>query len=198
MAEIIYTYKDSVYANITNQCNCRCIFCIRFLTEGIGDADTLWHKVNPTKTEVIEAIKAFDFSAFEELVFCGYGEPTCALDTLLAAAQYAKKEKHLRVRLNTNGLGSAENGRDIVPDLAEVFDSISISLNAPTHEKYDEIVRPQIPGAFQKMCDFAERCREMISDVRLTIVDVLPEDEIENCQELSEKLEVPLRIRHYS
>lgn len=198
MADIIYTYKDSVYANITNQCNCRCTFCIRFLTDGIGDADTLWHQVNPTEDQVLDAIRNFDFTGFQELVFCGYGEPTCALDILLAAAKCAREEKHLRVRLNTNGLGNAQNGRDIVPELAEVIDSVSISLNAPTGEKYDEIVRPQISDAFREMCGFAERCREMIPDVRLTIVDVLPEEDMEKCRELSEKLGVPLRIRHYN
>ena len=63
MADIIYTYKDSVYANITNKCNCRCTFCIRFVKDGVGDADTLWHQVNPSKKEVIDAIKNFDFTS---------------------------------------------------------------------------------------------------------------------------------------
>lgn len=44
MAQILYTYKDGVYANLTNKCNCRCTFCIRFQHDGIGDAPTLWHK----------------------------------------------------------------------------------------------------------------------------------------------------------
>ena len=38
MAQILYTYKDGVYANLTNKCNCRCTFCIRFQHDGIGDA----------------------------------------------------------------------------------------------------------------------------------------------------------------
>ncbi|MFZ2637162.1 MAG: radical SAM protein, partial [Agathobacter rectalis] len=29
MADIIYTYKNEVYANITNKCDCACTFCIR-------------------------------------------------------------------------------------------------------------------------------------------------------------------------
>ena len=198
MADIIYSYKDSVYANITNKCNCRCTFCIRFLKDGVGDADTLWHKVNPTKEEVIEAIRDYDFAGFDELVFCGYGEPTCELDTLLAAAKVAKEEKHLRIRLNTIGLGNAENKRDIVPELAQVIDSVSISLNAPTGDKYEEVVRPLVKGAFDEMCDFAVKCRDKINDVRMSIVDVLPEAEIEKCRELTDKLGVTLRVRHYT
>ena len=165
MADIIYSYKDSVYANITNKCNCRCTFCIRFLKDGVGDSETLWHQTNPTKEEVIKAIRDYDFTGFEELVFCGYGEPTCALDTLLSAARVARDEKNLRVRLNTNGLGNAENNRNIVPELAEVFNSVSISLNAPEKEKYEQVVRPQVEGAFEEMCNFAKSCKEKIDDV---------------------------------
>ena len=154
MADIIYTYKDSVYANITNKCNCRCTFCIRFVKDGVGDADTLWHQVNPSKKEVIDAIKNFDFTGYKELVFCGYGEPTCQLDILLDAANYARKEKGLKIRLNTNGQGSAENGRDIVPELSKVIDSVSVSLNAPSKKEYEEVTRPILSNGFENMVEF--------------------------------------------
>ena len=75
MADILYTYKDQVYANITNKCNCRCRFCIRSHEDGVGDADTLWHKTDPTLEQIKEAMDAFDFAGYKELVFCGYGEP---------------------------------------------------------------------------------------------------------------------------
>ena len=197
MADIIYSYKDQVYANITNKCNCRCTFCIRFLKDGVGDADTLWHQVNPGKEEVLKAIRDYDFTGFKELVFCGYGESTCELDILLSAARLAREEKNLRTRLNTNGLGNAENGRNIVPELSEVFDSVSISLNAPEKDKYEEVVRPLVPNAFEEMCDFAKKCKEKIGDVRMTIVDVLPEDEKEKCHQLAGSLGIPLRVRQF-
>ena len=197
MAEILYKYKDSVYANITNKCNCRCTFCIRFLKNGIGDTDNLWHQVNPTKEDVVEAIRNYDFEGFNELVFCGYGEPTCALDILLAAAKVAKEEKGLKVRLNTNGLGNEENGRNIVPELSEVIDSVSISLNAPSALEYDKVVRPQVDGAFDKMIDFAKKCKDQINEVKWSIVDVLPQDQIEECRKLSESTGIELRIRHF-
>ena len=60
MADIIYTYKNEVYANITNKCDCACTFCIRSQKDAIGDATTLWHKVDPTYDEIIAAIDAFD------------------------------------------------------------------------------------------------------------------------------------------
>ena len=198
MADIIYTYKDSVYANITNKCNCRCTFCIRFVKDSVGEAQTLWHQTNPTLDEVITAIRNFDFTGYNELVFCGYGEPTCQLDILLAAADYAKKEKNLRIRLNTNGQGNIENGRDIVPDLSKVIDSVSISLNAPSKKEYEEVTRPLHDNGFENMIEFSKRCREIIGDVRWSVVDVLPKEEIDRCIALSSEYDIPLRIRKKS
>ena len=198
MADILYTYKNAVYANITNKCNCSCTFCIRSLKDGVGSADTLWHQQNPTTDEVLNAIRNYDFEGFDELVFCGYGEPTCALETLLAAAKVAKEEKNLRTRLNTNGLGNEENGRNIVPEIAKAIDAVSISLNAPDSQKYSEVTRPKYEGAFDKMVDFAIKCKEEIKDVKWSIVDVLPEEDIEKCKALSESTGIKLRIRHFT
>ena len=198
MADILYTYKNSVYANITNKCNCNCTFCIRSQKDGLGSADTLWHQHNPTKDEVIDAIRNYDFEGFDELVFCGYGEPTCALDILLDAAKIAKDEKHLKVRLNTNGLGNEENGRNIVPELSKVLDSVSISLNAPDSTRYSEVTRPKYEGAFDKMVDFATKCKDQIKEVRWSIVDVLPQEDIDKCKQLSDETGIQLRIRHFT
>lgn len=48
----------------------------------------------------------------------------------------------IKVRLNTNGLANLYYKRNIVPEPAKVIDSVSISLNAPTAEKYQEVTRP--------------------------------------------------------
>lgn len=92
MAEILYTYKNQVYANITNRCNCNCTFCVRSLKNAVGDAKTLWHQHEPALGEILKAINEFDFTNCSELVYCGYGEPTCALDNLLASAAYVKEK----------------------------------------------------------------------------------------------------------
>ncbi|QDW73151.1 TIGR04100 family radical SAM protein [Lachnospiraceae bacterium KGMB03038] len=198
MADILYTYKDQVYANITNRCNCRCTFCIRSHEDAIGDATSLWHKQDPTPDEIKKAMDAFDFHGFKELVYCGYGEPTCALETLIDTARYAKDTFGLSIRVNTNGLGSLEHGRDIVPELAQVADCVSISLNAPDKEAYTNVTRPKFPDAYDAMLDFAVKASKQIPDVRFTIVDVLPQEEIQACQALAASLHVPLRIRKYT
>lgn len=73
MAKILYVYNDQVYANITNKCDCNCTFCIRKQFDGVGDADTLWHKAEPSLSEIIAAIDAFDSPATKNLFSVAMG-----------------------------------------------------------------------------------------------------------------------------
>ena len=198
MADILYTYKDQVYANITNKCDCNCRFCIRSHGDSVGDAETLWHKVDPSAEEIKRAMDAFDFCGYKELVYCGYGEPTCALDVLLDTARYAKEKYGVSIRLNTNGLANLYHGRDVIPEIAEVVDAVSVSLNAPTSEKYNEVTRPRFEHAFEALLDFTAEAKKWIPSVKLSIVDVLSEEEIEECKGLAESLGVELRVRKFS
>ena len=198
MADILYTYGDEVYANITNKCDCNCTFCIRKNGDSVGDAHNLWHQQDPSLQEILDAMDQFDFSTYDELVFCGYGEPTCALDNLIASAKYAKEHFKLKIRLNTNGLANLYYGRDIIPELAGVIDTVSISLNAPTAEKYQAVTRPQLPNAFEGLLSFASECKKYIPDVKLTVVDVLPPEDIQASQKLADELGIFLRVRQYT
>lgn len=198
MADILYTYKNQVYANITNKCDCSCTFCIRSSKNSVGDAETLWHQKDPTLEEIKAAMDSFDFTGYHELVFCGYGEPTCTLNILLESAKYAKEKYGLNIRLNTNGLGNLYHERNIVPELSAVIDSVSISLNAPTAEKYDAVTRPQFENAFPAMLDFASLAQTAFAHTQLSIVDVLPKDEIAECQRIADKRGIYLKIRKCS
>lgn len=198
MADIIYTYKNQVYANITNKCDCACTFCVRSLKDAVGEAKTLWHEKDPDLDQIKAAIDSFDFSGYDEFVFCGYGEPTCALENLLKSAAYVKEKHNLKIRLNTNGLGNLYHKRDIIPELATVIDSVSISLNAPDAESYQKVTRPQFENAYEAMLDFAEECNHTLSHTQLSIVDVLPAEDIKKCQEIADGRGVFLKIRKYS
>ena len=198
MADILYTYKNEVYVNLTNKCDCSCTFCIRSHKDGVGDADTLWHKKDPALEEVTAAMDAFDFAGYQELVYCGYGEPTCALENLVASAKYAKEKYGIKVRINTNGLGNLYNGKDIVPELMDAVDVVSISLNAPNEKKYMEVTRPQVETAFEGMLDLSSEFREKGLEVRFTVVDVLPDEEIKASRQLAESMGIGLRVRHFA
>ena len=198
MADILYTYKKQVYANITNRCDCSCEFCIRTHKDSVGEANNLWFEKEPTLEDIKKAMDAFDFTGYEELVFCGYGEPTCAVGNLLASAAYAKEKYGIKIRLNTNGLANLYHKRNVVPELAKVVDSVSISLNAPTAEKYQRVTRPQFENAFPALLEFASLAQETFAHTQLSIVDVLPKEEIEACQKIADDRGIYLKIRKFS
>lgn len=198
MADILYTYKNQVYANITNRCDCSCQFCIRTHRDSVGEADNLWFKTEPTIDEIKNAMDTFGLENYEELVFCGYGEPTCAINVLIEAAAYAKEKYGIKIRLNTNGLANLYHKRNVVPDLAKVIDSVSISLNAPTAEKYQEVTRPQFENAFPALLEFATLAKDAFGYTQLSIVDVLPKDEIEACQQIADERGIYLKIRKFA
>lgn len=197
MTDIIYTYENQVYANITNRCDCNCQFCVRSHQDKVGEAESLWFQKEPTLEEIKDAIDNFDFTGYEELVYCGYGEPTCALDNLLASAKYAKEKYHINIRLNTNGLANLYHKRNVVPELAQVVDRVSISLNAPTAEKYQEVVRPQFENAFEGMLQFISLAKDAFPSTQVSVVNVLSKEDIEACQKLADDKNVHLRIREF-
>ena len=54
--------------------------------------------------EVEQSLAAWDLSEKEEVVFCGYGEPTERLPELLEVAAWLKTRSSIPIRINTNGL----------------------------------------------------------------------------------------------
>lgn len=196
--EIIYTYKNNVYLNITNKCPCACTFCIRSKTDAIGEASNLWLNHNPDFDEVKKAIDNFDFSNCKEAVFCGYGEPTNSFDVLIKSAQYLRS-LGIKTRVNTNGLGSLVNDRDISKELCDNIDAVSISLNCSNKEDYLKTVRPKFGiESYDAMLDFAKKCRAYTQNVALSVVDVIGDEEVAKCQKIADNLNIPLRVRKYS
>lgn len=190
MTNIIYTLEGGTYFNITNKCPCNCAFCIRSKGDAVGEAEKLWFDTEPTFEEIKNAIDDYDFSNVENVVYCGYGEPTNAYDNLINSAKYLKeKYPSIKLRLNTNGLSDLINKKPTAKELSEVFDSISISLNEPTSEQYDKITRNIYPGiAFDAMLDFTKECVKYCKDVRMSVVDVIGKDDIQKSKEICENI----------
>lgn len=197
--EIIYTYKDKAYLNITNKCPCACTFCIRSQKDAIGSAENLWLNHNPSFDEVAAAIDSFNFDGFDEVIFCGYGEPTNSFDVLVKTAKYLKEKIGTKLRVNTNGLGNLINGRDITQELCSSVDAVSISLNCSNKEDYLDTVRPKFGiESYDAMLDFAKKCRALTENVLLSVVDVIGEEEIAKCQAIADSINIPLRVRKFS
>ena len=202
---IIYPEYNGLYINLTNRCPCACTFCIRQRTSGaeFNNIDTLWLEHEPTAREVIEAIKEEakkeTFANYKEFVFCGYGEPTEALEVLLEVADFLKANFPLPVRINTNGLADLINKKKVAPLLKGRIDALSISLNSSNPEIYEKTVRPVFKEkAFPAMLDFAKEARLYVPKVIMsTVATTISKEDEEECSRLCEQLGVTHRIRRF-
>lgn len=195
--EILYKVHNNLYVNLTNRCPCACTFCLRQNMDRIGESDSLWLDHEPSYEEVTEAFGKKNMDEYDEVVFCGFGEPTEAFDLLVRVADFVKKEYNKRIRINTNGLGNLVNGRDICPELKGRVDEISISLNTPDADDYVKLVRPKFgKKSFQAMLDFAKEAALYVPKVIFTTVDTtLSKAEEARCAQICRSLGVTYRIR---
>ena len=163
---IVYKLKNSLYLNITIRCNADCVFCDR-KGEAIVKGHSLKIEREPTAEEVVVAIG--DPKKYDEIVFCGYGEPTIRLDVIKHVAR-SVKDKGGRVRLNTDGHGNIINHRDIVPELVGLIDSVSISLNSTDPKQYGELMRVDGERHHAAMVEFARACVGQLPETVMTVV----------------------------
>lgn len=196
---ITYVLDNKLYLNITNKCPCACEFCIRRNGDGAYGSDSLWLEHQPTAEEVIEELKKENLDSFDEIIFCGFGEPTCELGILIKSAKYIRSITKTPIRLNTNGLSDLINEFSTCKLMTGLFDTVSISLNASDKEAYNDVTRPKWKdNAFDAMVNFAIEANEIFPRVILSVVDVISEEEIERCRKLCEHLGIQLRVRNYS
>ena len=195
---ISYKIRNSLYLNLTQRCTNSCVFCTR-LTKPIVQGHNLALKREPTGQELWNSID--DPKKYEEIVFCGYGEPTLRLDVVKEVAAKIKAAGG-QTRLNTNGHGNVINKRNILPELKGLIDSVSVSLNAHDSESYDTICVP-LPsfrnGIYTKVLEFIEEAGKYIPKVQATIVTHQQGVDEDRCAEISKKeLGAEWRLRRYN
>lgn len=194
---ILYDYKESLYVNITNKCPCSCVFCIRKETDHVGNSDSLWLDHEPTVEEVKNEFKKINLENYDEIVFCGYGEPLVRINEVIEIAKYIRSISDLKIRINTNGLSDLIHNKKTAILLKDKIDSVSISLNAPNKIRYNEVTRPKFgEKSFDALLNFAKDCKEYIEEVNFSVVDEINNDEIEEAQKLADKMNIVLRVRH--
>lgn len=193
-ATIAYPIGNSLYLNITNNCTSACVFCIRYFSDQIKGHHLRLAK-EPTTKEVIKAIG--DPKRYEEIVFCGYGEPLIRLDVVKEVSAAVKKRGG-KVRIDTNGHGNLIHKRNILPELAGLVDALSISLNAQNAEVYDKISQPALgPGTYDAVKEFIAESKKHIPDVTASIVSV-PGVDVEACRKIAGELGVKFRVREHT
>jgi TatD DNase family protein len=166
--QITYKLKNSLYVNLTIRCNADCVFCDR-KGEAVIKGANLRIEREPSAEEVITEID--DPSKYDEIVFCGFGEPTIRLDALKDISRWVKSRGG-KTRLNTDGHGSVINKRNIVPELAGLIDAVSISLNTTDPKQYGELMRIDGERFFAAMIEFAREAVKVIPRVVMTVVDL--------------------------
>lgn len=199
MMTITYEGRNSIYINMTNRCPCACTFCLRHHDDHVFQSGSLWLEREPTVAEVCESLDGWDLSRYDEVVFCGYGEPTERLDDLLSVAAYVKSKGAIPVRINTNGLADLIAGEKVAHKLAGLIDTVSISLNATNKEDYLRIVRPRFGiGSYDAMLSFTRDCTQYVPHVMMTVVDVVTsKEEQERSREICESVGATFRVRPY-
>jgi TatD family-associated radical SAM protein len=147
--------------------------------------------------EVCDSIAAWDLANYDEIVFCGYGEPTERLDDLLKVARYIGSKSDIKIRINTNGLSDLINKRDTTEDLRGIIVAVSISLNAKGPEEYLALCHPRFGiQAFDAIIDYTRRVKEVVPDVTMSIVGgTIPRQDEGPCRKIAESLGVKFRIR---
>lgn len=195
--EILYKVHDNLYVNLTNRCPYSCTFCLRQTMDRIGESDRLWLEREPSAQEVIAEFDKFNMDDYNEVVFCGFGEPTEAFEVLKEVAAYVKKKYNKPIRINTNGVGNLINKRDIVPELKGIVDTVSISLNDPDKKKYAKLVRSKFgEDSFDEMLSFAKECTKYVPNVVMTTVDTtISHEEEEQCRKICDEIGAKYRIR---
>ena len=97
---LLYPIRNSLYVNITNLCCCKCVFCIRNITDSVGGSDSLWLDHEPTMDELKQELEKFNLDDYEEVVFCGYGEPLMRINEVVEFAKYIKSKKNINWHIN--------------------------------------------------------------------------------------------------
>ena len=191
---IAYMIRNSLYLNITNRCSNRCSFCAKFEDFTVKGHNLLLEG-EPSFEEVMAAVG--QPAGIDEVVFCGYGEPLIRLDLLKRVATELK-QRGFRIRINTDGQANLVHGRDILPELAGLVDSISVSLNAPDSDTYERICNTPFGGAgFGAVCAFISEATRYIPRVMASAVTV-PGVDMEACRVLAESLGAEFRVREYA
>lgn len=193
---ILYEVGSGLYINLTNICPCACTFCIREEADGAYGSDSLWLEHEPSLEEIKQAIDKVDLNQYQEVVFCGYGEPMSRIEILLQVCEYIRLKSNIRIRVNTNGLGNLIHTKAIEPMLEGKLDVVSISLNAPNPEEYVKVTRPKFGiQSFDAMLKFAVECKNYVPEVVFTVVDCISPEQIDASRKIAEDLGINFRIR---
>ena len=187
-----YTLHGNRYLNVSNRCNLYCHFCPRTDNEWNVQGYELNLKGEPSAEQLMAA--AGHLPGFREIVFCGLGEPTIRLQTIVEVGKVLRS-RGARVRLNTNGLGNQYHRRDITPDLVGAIDVMSISLNAQDAATYEKHCLPRKPDSYPALLEFVRCAKQQGFEISLTAIAGLEGVDMLACENIARQMGVGFRGR---
>ena len=189
-----YLLGNSLYINVTNRCNADCTFCRRKEDPFLHGYNLGMKKSEEPSAEVY--IKEIgDPKKYDEIVFCGYGEPTIRWEIVKEVAKYVKANGG-KTRINTNGHGNIINKKDITSEMKNIIDVVSISFNTFNPKQYAELMRLD-EKHFYEMIKFAKLSKPFVNKVVMSVVS-LNDVEIEKSRKVvEEEIGVEFRVREY-
>ena len=195
---LVYLLDGKIYINLTNLCTNDCIFCLRKDKDDVcGQA--LWlDNENSTAKDVIEQFKTFEPTS--EVIFCGYGEPMLKFDNLKAVAKYIKTTyPETKIRVNTNGHANFVHKRNVVPELKDLVDEFSVSLNGATKEEYNELSQPKFDEAYEEVKKFIKACADENVSVVASVVEGYKGRhlDLKTCEKIAKNLGAKFRVREW-
>lgn len=189
---LAYRIGDKLYLNITDRCTLRCRFCPKHRdTPQVHDFDLSLVKP-PAVMDIVGAIG--NPAAYREVVFCGFGEPTLRLKPLLQVAEYVKSRGG-HTRLNTDGLANKVHKRNVLPQLGQHIDAVSVSMNAHCEAVYNRHCQPALPGSFQAMLEFLSLAPDYIETITATAIEGLDGVDVDACRQLADQCGADFRRR---
>lgn len=196
-APIVYAIRDQLYVNVTNQCTLSCIFCPK-RRDWTVKGHQLRHGQEPTDAEITSALVGADPRAYREVVFCGLGEPTKRL-SLITKLGITLRSRGIKTRLDTDGLASLRQGRDVSGELARAFDAVSVSLNAGDGATYARLCPSEFgEQAWEAALDFLRQAKGHFASVTASVVSY-PGLDVESVRRIAEEdIGVSFRVRKYN
>ncbi len=192
---LVYPLGRNLYVNVTSQCNNRCVMCWKFAPDQFHGLRLLFPDLTaePSPDAVVAAIEGWP-EPYQDLVFCGLGEPLRRAGAVLEIASRTRRAGRA-IRVNTDGQACLREGPGLLPRMAGVIDALSVSLNAQDRETYNRLCRPSEPErAFDAVLAFLRDAPRYVPSVTATVVANRWVD-VEACRRLAASLGVEFRVR---
>ena len=194
---ITYVIKNSLCINLTNHCTNKCDFCVKERNNSDFQVTDLTFDREPSLDDILFEVSTSNLNQYKEIVFCGYGEPTCRLYDMLTICKRIRELTTTPIRVNTNGHASLILGEDTAPLFKGLVDCVSISLNAADSDTYVNLCHPKFgENAYIGVLKFAREIIKYVPDVYLTVnAEWLSKEDVARCAEIAANIGAKFLVR---